>query len=158
MELTRKQTAMFTVANLYYNQPILHVRCHNRRHSNATALIDRQLQILAQEFNVDYETSSRIATLTQAGYAGGLLLICPLADIVRRRPMVLLLIFLTANLVRSVSRPDKNSAISETNGSPVAWSLPHEIMACLPNIVLPHGLHHCHTSDHAATRRHTCPA
>jgi len=68
----------FTVANLYYNQPIL------------TALAD--------DFKVTHERVSLIPTLTQAGYAFELVLICPLGDMFRRRPLVLLLVFVTATL------------------------------------------------------------
>lgn len=65
-----------TVGNLYYNQPILYQ--------------------MADFFNVSYEESSRIATLMQAGYASGILLICPLADILPRRPFILSLVAFTA--------------------------------------------------------------
>ncbi|KAI1262619.1 MFS general substrate transporter [Xylariaceae sp. FL1019] len=68
----------FTVANLYYPQPILNV--------------------IADDFGVSYERSSDVATLSQAGYAVGLLFLCPLADMVPRRPFILLLIWLTATL------------------------------------------------------------
>ncbi|KAI0388538.1 major facilitator superfamily domain-containing protein [Xylariaceae sp. FL0594] len=68
----------FTVANLYYPQPILNV--------------------IADDFGVTYERSSNVAALSQAGYAVGLLLLCPLADMVPRRPFILLLIFLTATM------------------------------------------------------------
>lgn len=68
----------FTVANLYYNQPIL--------------------DILAREFDVNYETVSRIPTLMQAGYATGLLFLCPLGDLVRRRPFVLIMVFFSASI------------------------------------------------------------
>ncbi|KAI1812598.1 major facilitator superfamily domain-containing protein [Poronia punctata] len=68
----------FTVANLYYPQPILNV--------------------IAEEFHISYERSSNVAALTQAGYATGLLLLCPLADIVPRRPFILLLICVTATM------------------------------------------------------------
>ncbi|KAI6086789.1 MFS general substrate transporter [Hypoxylon rubiginosum] len=68
----------FTVANLYYAQPILNV--------------------LAEEFNVSYERASDVATLSQAGYAVGLLFLCPLADMVPRRPFILFLIWLTATI------------------------------------------------------------
>lgn len=68
----------FTVANLYYNHPILNV--------------------LANEFHVPYEKVSQIPTLMQAGYAVGLFFLCPLGDLLRRRPFVLSLVFFTSSL------------------------------------------------------------
>ncbi|KAG9912423.1 MFS general substrate transporter, partial [Aureobasidium melanogenum] len=68
----------FTVANLYYSHPILN--------------------ILADEFNVPYERASQIPTVMQAGYAAGLLFLCPLGDLLPRRPFVLLLVFFTATM------------------------------------------------------------
>ncbi|KAI1099204.1 MFS general substrate transporter [Jackrogersella minutella] len=69
-------SAAFSVANLYYSHPILN--------------------ILAEDFGITDQRSSLVPTLTQAGYAVGLLLIVPVGDIVRRRPMILCLIFMTA--------------------------------------------------------------
>jgi len=66
------------VANLYYSHPILN--------------------ILAEDFNVPYAEVSQIPTLTQAGYAAGLLFLCPLGDLVRRRPFVLWLVWFTATV------------------------------------------------------------
>ncbi|MCJ1355665.1 MAG: hypothetical protein MMC33_005657 [Icmadophila ericetorum] len=66
----------FTVANLYYSHPILN--------------------LLAKDFGVTYERASDIPTLAQAGYACGLLFLCPLADVLKRRAFVLALVFLTA--------------------------------------------------------------
>ncbi|CAK3825342.1 major facilitator superfamily transporter [Lecanosticta acicola] len=68
----------FTVANLYYNHPILN--------------------ILAKDFGVSYVEVSQIPTLAQAGYATGLLFLCPLGDLLKRRPFVLSLVFFTATL------------------------------------------------------------
>lgn len=68
-----------SVANLYYNHPILN--------------------ILADEFSVSNERASLIPTLMQAGYASGLLLICPLGDVFKRRAFVLSLVCFTATIV-----------------------------------------------------------
>ncbi|KAI9726209.1 MAG: hypothetical protein M1828_001882 [Chrysothrix sp. TS-e1954] len=68
----------FTVANLYYNHPILN--------------------ILANDFGVSYLTISRIPSLMQAGYALGLLTLCPLGDLFKRRHFVLTLVLFTATL------------------------------------------------------------
>ncbi|RYP40684.1 hypothetical protein DL767_001542 [Monosporascus sp. MG133] len=71
-------TASFSVANLYYAHPILN--------------------ILADDFGISNHRSSLVPTMLQAGYAGGLLFIVPLGDIVRRRPFVLSLIFAASML------------------------------------------------------------
>lgn len=68
--------ATFTVANLYYNHPILNK--------------------LAEDFHVSNEQASLVPTMAQAGYAGGLLFLCPLGDLFPRRPFVLLLVWFTA--------------------------------------------------------------
>ncbi|KAK3897602.1 major facilitator superfamily domain-containing protein [Staphylotrichum tortipilum] len=68
----------FTVSNLYYNQPIL-----NR---------------IAETFEVSFERASSVATLMQAGYAGGLLLLCPLGDVFPRRPFIIALVAFTATM------------------------------------------------------------
>lgn len=67
-----------TVANLYYNHPILN--------------------ILAADFNVSYEDVAQIPTAMQAGYAAGLLFLCPLGDLFKRRAFVLLLVLFTATM------------------------------------------------------------
>jgi hypothetical protein len=70
--------AGFTVANLYYNHPILN--------------------ILAQDFGVRYEQVAQIPTVMQAGYAAGLLFLCPLGDLLPRRPFVCGLVLFTATM------------------------------------------------------------
>ncbi|CCG84206.1 protein of unknown function [Taphrina deformans PYCC 5710] len=59
----------FTVANLYYSQP--------------------NLNALAVAFGVSSGRVGQVPTLSQAGYATGLLLISPVGDLVRRRPLIL---------------------------------------------------------------------
>jgi len=70
--------AGFTVANLYYNHPILN--------------------LLAADFGVRYEQVAQIPTVMQAGYAAGLLFLCPLGDLLPRRPFVCGLVGFTATL------------------------------------------------------------
>ncbi|KAK4052877.1 hypothetical protein OIO90_004153 [Microbotryomycetes sp. JL221] len=76
-------SSTFTVANLYYVQPIL--------------------VALSQKFNVTYDQVVNIPTLLQASYALGLLFICPTGDLVRRRPLLLLLVSLTTCLTLILS-------------------------------------------------------
>ncbi|KAK3712898.1 hypothetical protein LTR37_008783 [Vermiconidia calcicola] len=68
----------FTVATLYYNHPILN--------------------ILAHDFGVPYEKVAQIPTVAQAGYAVGLFFLCPLGDLLKRRPFVLSLVLFTATM------------------------------------------------------------
>ncbi|CAF9926397.1 MAG: hypothetical protein GOMPHAMPRED_004127 [Gomphillus americanus] len=70
--------ACFTVADLYYSHPILN--------------------ILAEDFHVSFEQASLVPTLSQAGYAIGLLFLCPLGDLFPRRTFILWLIWFTGTL------------------------------------------------------------
>ncbi|TFY58434.1 hypothetical protein EVG20_g8152 [Dentipellis fragilis] len=68
----------FSVANLYYCQPLL-------------------IQ-LARSFDVSDSRVARIPTLLQAGYVVGLLFITPMGDLVRRRPLILASVFTSASI------------------------------------------------------------
>ncbi|VDC02293.1 unnamed protein product [Peniophora sp. CBMAI 1063] len=68
----------FIVANLNYVDPLL-------------------IQ-LSLYFKVDYNRIARIPTLIQAGYGSGLLLICPLGDLVHRRMLLLTCITVSTSL------------------------------------------------------------
>ncbi|KAL2759098.1 hypothetical protein ACRALDRAFT_1062155 [Sodiomyces alcalophilus JCM 7366] len=85
-------SATITVANLYYNQPILNK--------------------IAETFDVSFERASSVATLMQAGYAAGLLFICPLGDMLRRRPFVLALVWATSILWLGLCVTDSFAAFS----------------------------------------------
>jgi predicted MFS family arabinose efflux permease len=61
-------TCAVTVANLYYAQPLLHA-IHTSLHVSQTA-------------------ASLLVTAAQLGYAAGLLLVVPIGDITRRRPLL----------------------------------------------------------------------
>lgn len=63
------------VANIYYNQPLL--------------------GLIAKDFNVTESTASKIAMLTQIGYAVGLFVILPLGDKVPRKKLILINMVLT---------------------------------------------------------------
>ncbi|KAH7870567.1 major facilitator superfamily domain-containing protein [Lentinula edodes] len=76
-------TSTFSVANLYWCQPIL---------------IE-----LATNFDVSYDEISKLPTLIQAGYATGLIFISPLGDLVRRRQLLLILIIISASLTIGLS-------------------------------------------------------
>ncbi|PQQ38413.1 hypothetical protein C6H68_07275 [Photorhabdus luminescens] len=62
----------FAVANIYYNQPLL--------------------PIIGTSFNVNGSISGWIATLTQIGYATGLLFFGPLGDTLSRRKLIFCLL------------------------------------------------------------------
>ncbi|KAJ3878479.1 major facilitator superfamily domain-containing protein [Lentinula edodes] len=76
-------TSTFSVANLYWCQPIL---------------IE-----LATNFDVSYDEISKLPTLIQAGYATGLIFVSPLGDLVRRRQLLLILIIISASLTIGLS-------------------------------------------------------
>ena len=57
---------------------------------------------MAQDFHVTFEKVSTIPTVMQAGYATGLLFLCPLGDIARRRAFVLSLTWVTATMVSPI--------------------------------------------------------
>ena len=53
---------------------------------------------IAEDFGVDNNTVSNVPTLSQGGYGCGILFISTLGDLVRRRPLVLLLMSATTAL------------------------------------------------------------
>lgn len=65
-----------TIANLYYNQPLL--------------------VLLAADFNTSARAVGLIPTLTQVGYALGILLLVPMGDLWERRRLIVVMMVLTA--------------------------------------------------------------
>jgi predicted MFS family arabinose efflux permease len=75
------------VANLYYSQPLLHT--------------------ISNGLHVSQTSAALLVTVTQVGYAAGLLLLVPVGDIVRRRPLFTgLLAADTAALAASAAAPN----------------------------------------------------
>lgn len=76
-----------SIANVFYSQPLL-----------AT---------VANAFRIDPAAATSWPTLTQAGFAGGLLLVLPLGDVVdRRRLAPVLMLVASAALIASASAPN----------------------------------------------------
>ena len=99
-----------SVANLYYNQPLL--------------------SDIARTFHASSRAAGAIATLTQAGYAVGLLLFVPLGDVVeRRRLIVTLLLCVTVALLLA--------AIGPTLGFVAGASFAIGVTTVVPQLLLP---------------------
>ncbi|PCH40465.1 hypothetical protein WOLCODRAFT_150509 [Wolfiporia cocos MD-104 SS10] len=65
---------------------------------NATFGLASTFVEFSKTFNVSYDEVSRIPTVLQAGYAVGIVFISTLGDLLRRRPLLLLLVFISASL------------------------------------------------------------
>jgi predicted MFS family arabinose efflux permease len=82
----------FAVANLYYNQPIL--------------------AAIAQSFQVSAAEVGWIPTLTQLGYASGLLLFVPLGDRLEQRRLIVIMLLITSmTLFAAALSPNLNTLI-----------------------------------------------
>jgi len=80
-------TCTVTVANLYYAQPLLHA--------------------IGAALHVSQTAASLLVTSGQVGYAAGLLLVVPIGDITRRRPLLAALLAVdTLALAASAIAPD----------------------------------------------------
>ena len=56
------------------------------------------LVAIADDLHISHNEVSLLPTLSQLGYGSGIVLISPLGDLIRRRQLVLLLLFLTTTL------------------------------------------------------------
>jgi predicted MFS family arabinose efflux permease len=99
-----------SVANLYYNQPLL--------------------ADIGRTFHTSSRAAGAIATLTQAGYAVGLMLFVPLGDVVeRRRLIVTLLVCVTGALMLA--------ALGPTLGVVAGASFAIGVTTVVPQLLLP---------------------
>ncbi|MDM9384652.1 MFS transporter [Chlorogloeopsis sp. ULAP01] len=90
-------TCAVAVANLYYNQPIL--------------------AAIAESFNASADQVGWIPTLTQLGYASGLLLFVPLGDRLERRQLIVTMLLITASvLIIAALSPNLNSLVVASYG------------------------------------------
>src|SRR3954468_555564 len=99
-----------SVANLYYNQPLL--------------------SAIAQTFPAPPRATGAIATLTQAGYAVGLLLFVPLGDVVERRLLIVLLLCCVSGALLL-------AAFGPTLGVVTAASFAIGVTTVVPQLILP---------------------
>ena len=80
-------TTGLVVANIYYAQPLL--------------------SDIAHSFNVSNAQAGQVAIFTQLGYAAGLLLIVPLADMVKRKRLILVdFAFIVISLLATAAAPN----------------------------------------------------
>ena len=99
-----------SVASLYYNQPLL--------------------SDIAQTFRSSSRAAGSIATLTQAGYALGLLLFVPLGDIVERRRLITSLLCVVAVALLGMG-------LSPTLAIAIAASFAIGVTNVVPQLILP---------------------
>ncbi|QEC65643.1 MFS transporter [Mucilaginibacter ginsenosidivorans] len=80
------------VANLYYNQPLL--------------------VLMAKSYHVSISKIEEVATVTQLGYAAGMLFLAPLADMIRRKRLIMLCLSLAiVALLGAAIAPNVNMLI-----------------------------------------------
>jgi predicted MFS family arabinose efflux permease len=99
-----------SVANLYYNQPLL--------------------ADMARTFGVTVRGVGSVPTLTQLGYAAGLLMIVPLGDVLQRRRLVVTLLVAVALALAAAA------AARSLNGLAAA-SLAVGVTTVVPQVLLP---------------------
>jgi predicted MFS family arabinose efflux permease len=114
LTLTMAVACAFTVANLYYNQPLL--------------------ALIARDFGVTEAQVGAVPTSSQVGYALGVGLLVPLGDITERRRLILLMLGLvSASLVAM--------ALAPTLLLLTAASLAVGLTTVVPQMLLPFAVH-----------------
>lgn len=103
-------TTGLIVANIYYNQPLL--------------------GLIAKDFNVAESNVSKIAMLTQIGYAVGLFLIIPLGDRVSRKKLILLSMCLTIFLLIGIATANQLTVLC-------GFSFVLGIVSVIPQLFVP---------------------
>ena len=99
-----------SVANLYYNQPLL--------------------SDIARTFDASSRAAGSIATLTQAGYAVGLLLFVPLGDVIERRRLIVTLLCCVAAALAL-------AGVGPSLGVVIAASFAIGVTTVVPQLILP---------------------
>lgn len=102
--------AELSAGNLYYAQPLL--------------------DSIAREFSSNRTSAGLVVTLTQLGYAAGLLLVVPLGDLLERRRLIVSVLFGTAAALAGV-------ALSPTLPLVAAFSLLVGLTSVVAQIVVP---------------------
>ena len=103
--------AAVTVANLYYCQPLL--------------------AMIGAAFHADIHETGFVATMTQVGYAAGMLLVVPLGDAVERRGLIVTMSALATVAVLAV-------ALAPSLALLAAASFALGLATCVPQLVVPY--------------------
>ncbi len=111
-------TCGVTVANLYYNQPLL---------AN-----------ISRAFGVSESAAASVTTMTQLGYAIGILLFIPLGDRLRRKPLVMALTaFIILSLLAAATAPNLPILAAASFAIGLVTVVPHVLIPFVASVVSP---------------------
>ncbi|WP_428327591.1 MFS transporter [Mucilaginibacter sp.] len=107
------------VANLYYNQPLL--------------------EDIARTFHTTKGKAGQVSILTQVGYATGMLFLAPLADMVKRkRLMVIVFAFIVLSLIITAMAPSINVLIIASFFLGASSMIPQLLVPMAAHLAKPH--------------------
>ncbi|MDB5125130.1 MAG: putative arabinose efflux permease, family [Mucilaginibacter sp.] len=107
------------VANIYYNQPLL--------------------EDIARTFHVTRTKAGQVSMLTQLGYAVGMFFLVPMADMVKRkRLMLIIFVFIVLSLVSTALAPGINIMIGASFILGAASIIPQLLIPMAAHLAKPH--------------------
>lgn len=107
------------VANIYYNQPLL--------------------EDIARTFHVTRTKAGQVSMLTQLGYATGMFFLVPMADMVKRkRLMLIIFVFIVLSLVFTALAPGINIMIGASFILGAASIIPQLLIPMAAHLAKPH--------------------
>ncbi|GAC1307008.1 MAG: MFS transporter [Mucilaginibacter sp.] len=107
------------VANIYYNQPLL--------------------EDIARTFHVSRTKAGQVSMLTQLGYATGMFFLVPMADMVKRkRLMLIIFVFIVLSLVFTALAPGINIMVAASFILGAASIIPQLLIPMAAHLAKPH--------------------